>query len=549
MQNSEKNPYVVSLLFDKKLMELGKWSDEIYSKLEEWNETTDYEMQRARAASLISDIIVKILDKDCSSRGRIRARHLGKSLANFEQIIISARGLERKFYRDHLNHVIRVALLSRAIGRQPPFNLRPKDLDKLVLCSLFHDVAYPLAEIAQSIQFSVKAIRDCYNIASRGPLAPGIRLNLERLPSSDSIYLHISKNKPEELDHGILSALEFMSYLEPDKNLVRKYAEVIEAIALHSPSNIKKISSPQEKILAILVLADELQDWGRPVAHSNHFSFMPKVEKFKIGSHKLQGEYNGTNILEFSLLRQLHGKTQSLVRVNLPRDFNFNLRFLFDNFDGIGLKEIENSLQLLFEKCNKLENSLFHPSYFKKLYESNSTFESAYYGKPIPKKVKLGLFRLLSAGKLSSRSPFNNYQLLFNHTIKELLIANVEISPIRHFQFTSSSSGPIMLQSVTKSNDVFCGAIKQTNDSEVANLSMFLLSEIRFMNICLQKVAKFRTKNYPVDIGYEGFPQNKDVSKAIKITNQLKLPDHVRLMFELKDCIFHDGVFLFKSSD
>lgn len=155
---SKQNPFVVSLLFDKKIIELGNWPENICSEIEDWNEITDCEMQKTKAASLMSDLILKILGEDCSSKGRMRSKRLSNALTSLEQITISTRGLARKFYRDHLNHTIRVALLGRAIGQKSPFNLSSQDLDKLVLASLFHDVAYPLADIDQSIRSSINEI-------------------------------------------------------------------------------------------------------------------------------------------------------------------------------------------------------------------------------------------------------------------------------------------------------------------------------------------------------------------------------------------------------
>jgi hypothetical protein len=545
-ESAQKNPFIISLLFDKKLIELGKWPKDIYSKLEEWNEVSDYEMQRMKAASLITTLILKILGSDCSSKGKIRARRLGRALANFEQIIISTRGLERKFYRDHLNHIIRVALLARAIGQKPPFNLRHEDLDRLVLASLFHDVAYPLSEMGQSMRFSLKAIRDCYNIVSRASPIPEIKFDLNYLSLLPLSPLERRK-KMRELDHALLSSLEFASYLEKNKGLIEKYIQVMKAIALHSPSNCRRISSLREKSLAVLVLADELQDWGRPIEPLSRFSFVPKIEEFKLESYRLEGRYETKKIVGFSTLKQISGKTPSLTRIRMEPKFNFNLKFSFDDFEDIYIDQIENSLQQLFNKCHELERSLFHPSYFNSLYKNNSVFENEYYGKSIPRKDKLKLFELLNANELPSKSPFRNFRLLSNSTINELLIINIKIDQIRNFQFQSSSSGVIELRLVTESNDVFDGEIRRINDHRVFELAMFLLSEIRFFNICIQKLARFRAKKYPAQIGFEGFPTNPDLLETMKNTKETRLPEYCRLLISLRDSVFNEGIFFFKS--
>lgn len=550
MESSKTNPYVVSLLFDKKLIDLGKWPEDIYSEIEEWNEITDYEMQKTKAAFLISDLILKILGEDCSSKGKIRVKRLGNALASFEQIIISTRGLERKFYRDHLNHIIRVALLARAIGQKSPFNLSLKDLDELVLASLFHDVAYPLSNISQSVRYSVKAIKNCYNVASGTSLLPKIKFNLEldRPLFSSPEVLREFKTKLEKLDHGALSSLEFISYLKQNGDPVRKYQEVVKAIAFHHPPGIKKIDSLQEKILSILILADELQDWGRPVGHVTYFSFLPKIQKFKLEDFVLRGEYYTRNIPGFSTLKQVYGKTPNLTRIQLPQDFDFNLRFSSGNFNEVKLQNVQNSLQVLFNKCRELESSLFHPSYFDKLYENNSVFEKEYYGKSFPKKVKLKLFDLLNINRLPSHSPFQKLRLFLNDDVEEALLTDISISDIEYFQFQSSSSGLIKLEIMSKSNSIFQGEIKSIHDPEVLDLAMLLLSEIRFFNVCVQKIARFRTENYPIKIGFEGFPKNKDIIEVTKETGEISLHHYVKLLVRLRNCIFNEGVFLFEIS-
>jgi HD superfamily phosphodiesterase len=542
---SKQNPFVVSLLFDKKIIELGKWPEDICSEIEDWNEITDYEMQKTKAASLMSDLILKILGEDCSSKGRMRSKRLGNALTSLEQITISTRGLARKFYRDHLNHTIRVALLSRAIGQKSPFNLSSQDLNKLVMASLFHDVAYPLAEIDQSIRFSINAIKDCYNIASGALLTAERKLRFDEEKFSSLSPEILQEYKTKEFDHGILSALEFTSYLKQDENLIKKYEKVIRAIAFHSCLGIKKISASKEKILSVLILADELQDWGRPSGGSGVFSFIPKIEKFRLDDFVLQGEYKTKNITGFSTLKQICGKAPSLKRIKLPKNFDFSITFPLDNFDEIGLQKAEKSLGKLFKKSVELESSLFLSSHFRKLYQNNSVFESEYYGKSIPKRIKLNL--AASLGRDKPFFPCCDFRLFFNDVTKELFIISANINEIRHFQFGSSPSGFIGLRLLSKSGEIE-GWIKSVYDNQVLDLALRLLSEIRFFNVCVQKIAKFRTKEYPVDIGMEGFPMKKDIQTAEKEAEETGLHEHFNLLVKLRDSIRNGDIFFFQES-
>ncbi len=226
---------------------------------------------------------------------------------------------------------------------------------------------------------------------------------------------------------------------------------------------------------------------------------------------------------------------------------HFYLKFSFDNFKEVNLQEVENSLQVLFNKSRELESSLFDPSRFNKLYKNNSVFEKEYYGESIPKKVKLKLFQLLSNSGLPSHSPFQDFRLFLNDAIEELLITHIGIRDVKHFQFRSSSSGFVKLELVSKLKGTFAGEIKSIHDPEVLGLATLLLSEIRFFNICIQKIANFRAEKYPIEIGFEGFPKNKDITEVAEETKEMKLCHYSKLLIKLRNCIFNDGIFYFKT--
>jgi HD superfamily phosphodiesterase len=535
---SYSQPYVQSLLFDKKLIELGDWNSNDEEEIEKWNETTDYELQRSKAAQLITYLILRILGESCSSSGRIRVKRLGMSLANFEQILISSRGLEKKFYRDHLNHIIRVALLARAIGRKPPFNLPSKDLDKLVLACLFHDVGYPLSRITQTFRSTVGAIKNCYNIASGISKTSDIALNLnkDRLVATLLIEERIIEKQLKDLDHGLLSALEFISYLK--EGCIEHYTDVIRAIAFHSPSFSSKI---EEKLLTILILADELQDWGRPV----NLTVIPKISNFRFDNNSLGGKYNTEGVSNYSILRQIYGKSLNLNRIRLPGNFRFELIFPVNNLERMDFRTFENNLQILYNECINLEENLFNPSFFGKLYENKSSFENIYYGFFIPKEIKIKVFNFLKDESVSAYSPYRSYNVFINTDLCELLFASNEIERIRSFSFRSATDRSIVLEANSDAN-IHKGQIKSIFDSKLHELALMLLAELRFYNICVQKIVKFPSECYPVEIGIESFPSDNDISKLsnkVKKLSNYESLGHLRL---IRDCISNNGLFLFE---
>lgn len=531
-------PYIQSLLFDKELIGLGGWHPNDKKEIQKWNETLDYELQRGRAARLITYLILRILGKSCNSSGKIRVRRLGTALAYFEQILISSRGLEKKFYRDHLNHIIRVALLARAIGRRPPFSLSSKGLDELVLACLFHDVGYPLSKISQSFRSTVQAIKNCYNIASGISEISDMTLNLNRdqLAAALLVEKRTFENQLKELDHGLLSALEFISYLKQDH--IRNYTNVIRAIAFHSPSFRSVVN---ERLLTILMIADELQEWGRPV----NLAVIPKIKDLRLDDNLLEGEYNTKGISSYSILRQIYSKSRNLNRIRLPEDYRFELRFPLDNLIRIDFGEFENNLQILHDECVDLEQNLFNPSFFKKLYESNSAFENIYYGLSIPREIKTKVFNLLDDRNVSANSPFRNYHVFINRALYELLFTPNEIDRIRSFTFRSATDRSLMLEMACDRN-THSGQIKSVFDSEVRELGLMLLAELRFCNICVQKIVKFPSESYPVEIGIEGFPDNNDINKLLNMVEGLVSYESFEHLRPIRDCVANNGLFLFE---
>jgi len=533
--------YLQSLLFDKKLMELGNWDLSDAREIEKWNETFDFQLQKGNAAKLMSYLILKKLGGSCNSSGKMRVKRLGKALADFEQILISTRGLEKKFYRDHLNHAVRVTLLAVAIAQKQPFNLSSEAIDKLVLSCLFHDVGYPLSRISQSVRSATKALRNCYNIASGTSKASGVELavNKDLLASALSVPEKAIECQLEELDHGLLGALEFMSYLK--EGSIEKYADVIRTIAFHSPSFSSEVD---ERLLAILLLADEFQDWGRPV----NLTLIPKIDNFRLADNLLEGQYNTEGISSYSILRQIYGKNRNLSRLKLPKNFRLEFTFPLSNLKKLDLGEFENGLQILFNECMKLEKSLFDPSTFKKFYESASVFESIYYGSSIPQEFKRRIIMLLNRKEIGQNSPFQAYHFFVSPMISEALFTPREVDTMRYFAFRSGINGKVKLEMICDGN-TYKGTIQSVQNPKACELTLMLLTELRLCNICIQKLLKFPSEPYPVEIGIEGFPDDTEIRKLLGKIKEIRSYEPFEYLSSIRDCAFNNGFFLFEIAE
>ena len=537
------NSTLMSFLFDKKLIEMGSWPEDELREIEKWNETADSEKHKIEAARLVSFITLKILGKDCDSKGRIRIRRLGSVLSDLEKILVLTRSLERKFYRDHLNHSIRVALLARAIGSRSPFNLSRKDLDKLVLACIFHDIAYPLSQVHKMIGSTLNALKNCYNIARTIQFVQDLSLDLDEdmmckiLPAQKNLI----KEKIKEFDHGLLSAFEFISYLKLTNGFSQEYSDIVKSIALHSPLFNFEIDSISEKMLTILIIADELQDWGRPITRG--FSPISKIDSFRLDDNVIHGTYTTQDCRIYSVLRQIYGKSRSLSRLRLPLSYDLQISFSFENFRKIILLKFEKILQSLFEICTKYEKKLFDHSNFLELYRSDSPAEEIYYGMNIPEKYKKNIYELLLKKELSQGSPYINFNIFVNNYAQEIIFTPNRINEIESLRFLSEE-GSVKLR-LQSSTDELYGNLHSVKDAEVLNLGLRLAAEIRFFNICIQKLSKFRDSDYPVHIGIEGFPEVNEIKKILADFNI----EYLKLFHLLPDIVLsiaNDGFFIFR---
>ena len=246
---SDLSTVLTSLLFDKHLIDLGNWNQDELKEMEKWNETSDHEKHRIRAAQLLSYFTLKILDEDCDARGRVRIGRLASALYKLETMLVLTKSLEGKFYRDHLNHIIRVAILARAIGSKQPFRMSRESLDKLTLACIFHDIAYPISQLNIILSSTLNSIRGCYNIAGAITSYGDMNLDLDK-----DMIANIIPNQKDiidksigSFDHGLLSAFEFLTYLKPNCGHLMKYSDVVKSIAFHSPMFNFEIDSMSEK--------------------------------------------------------------------------------------------------------------------------------------------------------------------------------------------------------------------------------------------------------------------------------------------------------------
>jgi hypothetical protein len=259
-------------------------------------------------------------DRGIESEGLL---YLIKALPDLEAFLYSTS--VQKYYRDHTEHALRVAvlgdfLLEQDLGQGNLMGIISDltGLDKNLLkdkfwwvTGLIHDIGYPLGKMTTAINYSlVNQILKCYptldlefvpfeislswkgnqeeylkiieeglSKEARALIRGGIGYNkLENYCQQTHTYLKNEEGHPEfkyqsliNLDHGIISALSLLNGLgTPDEiknnDEFEGYILTARAIALHNfKAQLKEYSFDNQPLAFFLMLIDELQEWGRPI--------------------------------------------------------------------------------------------------------------------------------------------------------------------------------------------------------------------------------------------------------------------------------------------
>lgn len=243
-----------------------------------------------------------------------------KALPDLEAFLYSTS--INKYYRDHTEHALRVAVLGDFILSQ---DLGHGKLSKVIadmleleepfikeklwwLTGLLHDIGYPLGKMTTAVNYSLlNQILRCYptldleiqplqiglswkgkledymkiletGISNRGREL--IRKGLGSPQSTPQDHTFIAQitghsefkyHEQDEFDHGVISALCLLNGLGTPEEIrhndeYRGYILAAQAIALHSfKEPLVDHAFGNRPLAFLLILMDELQEWGRPI--------------------------------------------------------------------------------------------------------------------------------------------------------------------------------------------------------------------------------------------------------------------------------------------
>lgn len=452
LASSEPNPWVDTLLFDNELMNCGDWDDLTKGEILDWIRALDIEEKRVKASNLLSKLIPRLLGTACSEYGKKKVAELGRQFTYLESLIITTRtGIEGKFYRDHLNHMIRVMLLTRAMTsiRAVDFDKQAKDL--LSVVALMHDLAYPLAEARRIFRSTQKALRECYGTV-KFPDAPptyDISTLLERfalIPLPNGEGPSFLKPLVDRYHHAFIGAMEFLNYLrtgELDPQTLTMARLASQAIAFHDSDTQTETRFTRNPFLAILVLCDEMQDWGRPVGFSKS-PLIPSMQ-LSISPDGLSASYHLGRAKGLRALEVLHAKQRSLRRVVLDGSFpSFSLKFSLPDYERTDVLLIEQIMEKLYS-LRRFEKVLSDRNLMVRLRVIES---------------EMGRFRRLghrghsflrlpeeyASGEVVRTSPFQHLETFLDRSSHEILVLRKGGGSPTLIEFAKQKDGRILAQ-------------------------------------------------------------------------------------------------------
>ena len=233
---------------------------------------------------LVNDVFGEYLNMD-------KIRSLYRRVLSYEFLIeIAVFDIGGKFYRDHICHSIRTALLSARLASD--FGLHSEDVKSALFSALFQDLGYPVQQARNILKYISNSIGSTFSSIKISEGNVIYRDNASIISFVDSLcdwarryelfkrdiieehFLDVFLTSVMSFHHGILSAFEIWTLLDNPSRELPWIHKAILAIALHDEQIFRTVEEDYRisciartlfPSLYVLVLADNLQEWRRPV--------------------------------------------------------------------------------------------------------------------------------------------------------------------------------------------------------------------------------------------------------------------------------------------
>lgn len=534
-----------TVMFDYKLLTLGDWKKELSDEIENWIKMPE-DQKKEVAANLMSFLIQYLLAQDCTLEGKKCSRNLGSTLSHLEDLLHTTRGgLLKKFYRDHLNHMLRVMLLARATATQMTnLEFDKKEIQLLTLASLFHDIAYPLSEVTHVFGSVTQALNNCYKSMNYPQLVVSLDMKMvtkliqsANLPSG--VVISDLGRYFENGNHGLFSAMEFLQYIKPEQ--IDKYRSSLDAIMFHDPDFNFKIEAKENKALALLIISDEMQDWGRPASFEQEPT-IAEINDFTIAPNQVNARFAWENTSLLSPLRQIYSKQRSLSRIDFSgyeKKVRVNLTFDLPSYDSFDIGAFEHILQKVFTQWNSFKT-------VKKIIEEPiviDTYQKIYYGGK--GEVEPQLLTELQNGSLEANSIFNfNKIIYFNLLRKEILVTNPNCGLPKKIRIELDNKGLKTELIGEKSNIV--GKITAETLEPSCRISKNLISELFLFDVTIkQRYHKDKSQISAANL----LVSDSRISEFLKSNenNTDEIISMLETLSKIRYCLKEKGFFVFSS--
>jgi len=538
--STDREALQISSQFDAQLITLGEWSLDDRRILNRWLEQPDSETKGRMAAEVIGYYVSEYLKNDISIEGRIRIKKLRNVASLLEELVFTTRELDEKFYRDHINHMLKVALLAKAIARKKPFCFSDGELNTLVIACVFHDIAYPLSECGRIFNKTLESLKDCFSTAElfNNQLVKDSKVDIERLAAITGENGDRLRIALRDMNHGLLSAIELRASLR-NENSVEKYSDAIRAIALHDSDSRTPIDVIGDPLVGLLIISDELQDWGRPTDQG--ITVIPRIEDFEVLDGHLSGVFNAKQSGNFSILKQISSKMNNLGRLSVDSSkLQFDFRFNLKKFEKIDHRDYQQLLRVLF---NSVDKELMNPSKNSDL-SGTTYFEKSFFGLEITASVKESLYRNLKLG--SDESLLTNTNIYINEDPPEMILTDKDLGKIEAIVLSNENSNGISAKMVEGKRRI-TGTIYPNYSPETMEFLCLIASEIRFTNYMIHEIGGPRVDRVPNFPKLEGLAESLTLNRTRdQIGNDFYETYQKAKISAVLNCLKNRACFLFK---
>lgn len=261
-------------------------------------------------------------------------------------------GLGQKFYRDHLDHMLRVFLLCQLLARDWKIaSSRPAPANPSWIGSLLHDIGYPV----QAVNLIASTLEEAY-AGDYGNEWSSVRVQLPAIvEQADRMLREIGMTSIEPLrlvrqmerrHHAVVGASTIAYCCRGDIAGSKPARDIALIILQHdSQTGARELDMRVEPESVITLIADELQDWGRPVGGSE-IPPIKNLTELEVTAHRVHCKLDFSAVHGAPVFNIVLSKLNNLSRILLVEDAEVMLGVILPAYDRLRMwDEVENVLK------------------------------------------------------------------------------------------------------------------------------------------------------------------------------------------------------------